>query len=56
MKKENKSGGVVLSESLIVRWDYDAEEGKVKLFLVENDKEIASVAGYTQEHIINKES
>ena len=54
MKEGNKSGGVVLSENLIVRWDYDVEKGRVKLSLVENDKEIASVAGYTEKHIINR--
>lgn len=53
---ENKSGGVILADSLVVRWNYDAKEGKVKLFLVENDKEIASVNGYTQSHINNQES
>ena len=51
----NKSGGVILSDNLIVRWKYDAEIGKVRMFLVEDDKEIASVSGYTQSHIINKE-
>jgi hypothetical protein len=55
MKEESKSGGVVLSDNLIVRWEYDAEIGKVRMFLVENNKEIASVSGYTQSHIINKE-
>ena len=56
MKEENKSGGVILTDSLIVRWYYDAEEGKVKLSLVENDKEIASVSGYTEKHINNGKS
>jgi hypothetical protein len=51
----NKSGGMILSDNLIVRWEYDAEIGKVRMVLVENDKEIASVSGYTQSHIINKE-
>lgn len=55
-KLVNKSGGVVLADSLIVRWYYDAEEGKVKLLLEENGKEIASVNGYTQSHINNQES
>jgi hypothetical protein len=54
-KNNNKSGGVILSDNLIVRWDYDAEIGKVRMFLVENDKEISSVSGYTQSHITNQE-
>lgn len=55
-KVVNKSGGTVLSENLIVRWYYDAEEGKVKLLLEENGKEIASVNGYTEKHINNRKS